>query len=81
MALGKSGADFEQEQVAIAMLGLPMLEAGLPLDFDEAEARRRFETQPEIILQADLGCGQGAATIWTCDLTHDYISINGDYRS
>ena len=37
--------------------------------------------QPEIIIKVDIGLGQGAATVWTCDLTHGYIEINADYRS
>jgi glutamate N-acetyltransferase/amino-acid N-acetyltransferase len=35
----------------------------------------------EIEIRVDLGLGAGQATVWTCDLTHDYISINADYRS
>jgi glutamate N-acetyltransferase/amino-acid N-acetyltransferase len=35
----------------------------------------------EIAIGVDLGLGSGKATVWTCDLTHDYISINADYRS
>jgi glutamate N-acetyltransferase/amino-acid N-acetyltransferase len=35
----------------------------------------------EIAIQVDLGMGEGAATVWTCDLTHGYIDINGSYRS
>lgn len=35
----------------------------------------------EIDIRVDVGIGKGQATIWTCDLTHDYISINADYRS
>ena len=35
----------------------------------------------EITIRVDVGIGKGRSTIWTCDLTHDYISINADYRS
>jgi glutamate N-acetyltransferase/amino-acid N-acetyltransferase len=35
----------------------------------------------EIAIRADIGLGKGAATVWTCDLTKDYVAINGDYRS
>jgi glutamate N-acetyltransferase/amino-acid N-acetyltransferase len=35
----------------------------------------------EITLKVDLGIGTGVATVWTCDLTHQYITINADYRS
>ncbi len=80
MALGKSGARFRQEAVSIDIMGLSVCRAGLPVDFDEEEALRRFEA-PEIVLEADLGAGKANATIWTCDFSHDYITINGDYRT
>jgi glutamate N-acetyltransferase/amino-acid N-acetyltransferase len=35
----------------------------------------------EIVIRADVGVGKDSATVWTCDLTHDYVSINADYRS
>lgn len=80
MALGKCGASFDQADVSIDIMGLPVCRGGLTVPFDEDEALRRFEA-PEIIITADLGAGAGAATVWTCDLTHDYITINGDYRT
>ncbi len=46
----------------------------------EDEALRRFEA-PEIVIEADLGAGTCSTTVWTCDLTHEYVSINADYRS
>lgn len=80
MAIGKSGAAFQQEKVSIDLLGLPVCRAGLSVPFDEDEALRRFEAA-EITIDIDLGAGSAETTIWTCDLTHEYISINGDYRS
>lgn len=79
-ALGRSGAKFNQESVDIDIMGIPVCRAGLTMPFDEDEALRCFE-QPEIAIDANLGAGDCSATVWTCDLTHDYISINGDYRS
>lgn len=79
-ALGRSGASFDQENVNIDIMGIPVCRAGLALDFSEEEALKRFE-DPEITIDIDLGAGNGSTTIWTCDLTHDYISINADYRS
>jgi glutamate N-acetyltransferase/amino-acid N-acetyltransferase len=35
----------------------------------------------EIAIRADIGLGRGKATVWTCDLTKEYVEINGDYRS
>ena len=80
MALGKCGASFEQVDVSIDIMGIPVCRAGLTVPFDEDEALRRFEA-PEIVIAVDLGAGSCATTVWTCDLTHDYVSINGDYRS
>jgi glutamate N-acetyltransferase/amino-acid N-acetyltransferase len=81
MAIGKSGASFQQEKVSISIMGLPVCEQGLPLPFDEDEALRRFEKQAEIVIDIDLGAGKGRARLWTCDLTHGYVTINGDYRT
>lgn len=79
-AIGRSGAQFAQEDVDIDIMGIPVCRKGLALSFDEDEALRRFEN-PEITIDIDLGAGSDEATIWTCDFTHDYISINADYRS
>jgi glutamate N-acetyltransferase/amino-acid N-acetyltransferase len=81
MALGKSGARFAQQDVDIAIMGLPVCSKGLNQPFDEAEALRRFDGYAEIVIDIDLGAGTEASRIWTCDFTHDYISINGDYRT
>ena len=79
-ALGRSGARFEQEGVDIDIMGMPVLRAGLPTGFDEEEALRRFEAA-EITIDVNLGAGSAQTRMWTCDFTHDYISINADYRS
>ena len=80
MALGKCGVAFDQGDVSIDIMGMPVCRDGLTVPFDEDEALRRFEA-PEIEISADLGAGEGTATVWTCDLTHEYITINGDYRT
>lgn len=80
MAIGKSGAAFRQEDAAIDIMGLPVCRGGLTVPFDEDEALRRFE-RPEIAIDIDLGAGDASTTVWTCDFTHEYITINGDYRS
>lgn len=80
MAIGKSGAAFRQEDAAIDIMGMPVCRGGLTVPFDEDEALRRFE-EPEITIDVDLGAGDAHTTVWTCDFTHEYITINGDYRS
>lgn len=79
-ALGKCGVPFDQSRVDIDIMGMPVCRAGLTVPFDEAEALRRFE-EPEIVIEANLGAGTCSTTVWTCDLTHEYVSINADYRS
>ncbi len=79
-AAGKSGADFVQERCDIDIMGLPVCRAGLAQPFSEEEARERFE-RDEIAIDVNFHEGGGRARVWTCDLTHDYIHINADYRS
>ena len=79
-ALGRSGASFRQEDVDIDIMGMPVMRGGLPCGFDEDEALRRFE-EPEISIDVALGAGEHSTRMWTCDFTHDYITINGDYRT
>jgi glutamate N-acetyltransferase/amino-acid N-acetyltransferase len=79
-ALGRSGARFRQEDVAIDIMGLPVCRKGLTVPFDEEEALRRFE-RPEIDVDVDLGAGTSSTTMWTCDFSHEYVTINGDYRT
>ncbi|WP_165056082.1 MULTISPECIES: bifunctional glutamate N-acetyltransferase/amino-acid acetyltransferase ArgJ [unclassified Adlercreutzia] len=79
-ALGRSGARFSQENVDIDIMGMPVCRGGLTVAFDEDEALARFEA-PEIVVDADLGEGTCATTVWTCDFSYEYVSINGDYRS
>lgn len=79
-AAGRSGARFRQEDVSIDIMGMPVLRGGLPVPFSEEEALRRFE-RPEVDIDVDLGAGTSSTTIWTCDFSHDYVTINGDYRT
>lgn len=79
-ALGKTNANFSQDKVSIDIMGIPVCRHGLSLDFDEDLALSKFE-EDEIIIDIDLDAGEFSTSIWTCDFTHDYISINGDYRS
>ena len=79
-AAGKCGVPFSQEDVDIDFMGVPVLRAGLPVPMDEDDMLRRFE-QPEIDIAISLGAGEAHSRVWTCDLTHDYVKINGEYRT
>ena len=48
--------------------------------YREADGQRVM-AKPEILVRIELGRGEQSATLWTCDLSHDYVSINADYRS
>ncbi len=81
MAVGKSGARAERDRLAIRFGPLPVAEGGrVSADYSEAAAAD-YMRNAELVIGVDLGLGQGAATVWTCDLTHRYVDINADYRS
>lgn len=80
MAAGKCGVAFDQERVDIDLLGVPVCRAGLTVPMDEDDMLRRFD-EPEVAITVDLHAGDACTRIWTCDLTHDYVTINGDYRT
>ena len=56
------------------------LKGAVAAGYDEMPVAQHMKGR-EIVIQVDVGIGRGKATVWTCDLTHGYISINGDYRS
>jgi glutamate N-acetyltransferase / amino-acid N-acetyltransferase len=79
-ALGYSGADFEPSSVDIYLGNLAVAKAGRGLEFSEAEAKQILG-QKDIKIRVDLNQGQHQATAWGCDLSHEYVTINGDYRT
>jgi len=81
MAVGKAGEPADRDRLSIGFGGIWCAREGLPLaDYDEAPVAEHLRGR-EITVEVDLGLGEGRATVWTCDLTHGYISINADYRS
>ncbi len=81
MAVGKAGEPADRDKLSIAFGDKWVAQAGLAVDsYDEAPVAAHLKGQ-EVRLGIDLGLGDGQATVWTCDLTHGYISINADYRS
>jgi len=81
MAVGKAGEPADRDKLAIRFADKWVAQAGLAVDsYDEAPVAAHLKGQ-DIRMGVDLGLGEGRATVWTCDLTHGYISINADYRS
>ena len=81
MALGKSGAAAERDLIKIWLGDILVAEQGWVAASYSEERGAAYMKNAELVIAVDLGMGTGAATLWTCDLTHDYISINADYRS
>ena len=83
-AMGYSGADFDPEKVDVhftsAAGDIAVCEKGRGLDFDE-ELAKKILTEHDIEINITMGEGDAACTCWGCDITYDYIKINGDYRT
>jgi len=81
MAVGKSYEPVDIDKLAIWFDGVQVArEGGRAPDYDEAAASAVF-AQPEFRIRVNLGVGQGRWTVYTCDLTHGYVDINGAYRT
>jgi glutamate N-acetyltransferase/amino-acid N-acetyltransferase len=79
-AIGYSGAAVDPDRVLLQFGGMRVLEGGLPLPFDERAASDLLNVA-EVSIDADLGLGQGEATVWTCDFSENYVKINAEYRT
>jgi glutamate N-acetyltransferase/amino-acid N-acetyltransferase len=81
MAVGKSGEKADRDKLRISFGGQVVAEKGeRAAKYNEAAATKAVSGR-EVHIAVDLGIGKGAARVWTCDLTHGYIDINGSYRS
>jgi len=81
MAIGKSGAAADRDLLSIRFGDILVAEKGwVSPDYSE-EQGATYMKQQDLKIGVDLGLGGGTATVWTCDLTHQYIAINADYRS
>ena len=83
-AMGYSKAPFRPEHVNCSFRStageIPVCRGGEALDFDEDVAKQVL-SQDEVEILVSLDEGDGEATCWGCDLTYDYVRINGDYRT
>jgi len=83
-AIGYSGADVDVNRVDVSFKSLKgeiaVCKNGSGVDFSE-ELAKEILLEKEITIVVSLGDGDGSATAWGCDLTYDYVKINGDYRT
>jgi len=81
MAVGKAGEPADRDKLSVAVGGVQMArKGGVVPGYDETPVVAHMKSQ-EVNIAVDIGLGAGKATVWTCDLTHGYIDINGSYRS
>jgi len=81
MAVGKAGEPADRDRLSISFGDIRVATEGeRDPNYDEAQTSAYMKNE-EIEITVGIGLGQGAATVYTCDLTHGYITINGDYRS
>ena len=81
MAVGKSGAAADRDRLSIRFGDVEVAKDGWRSQGYSEEAAAKHMKGEHIVIGVDVGIGDGMATVWTCDLTHGYISINADYRS
>jgi glutamate N-acetyltransferase/amino-acid N-acetyltransferase len=81
MAVGKAGEPADRDTLSVAVGGVWMARDGEVVPgYDETPVVAHMKGS-ELEITVDIGLGRGRATVWTCDLTHGYIDINGSYRS
>ncbi len=83
-AMGYSGAQFDPEKVDVRFVSaagdIAVCEQGRGLDFDE-DLAKKILTEHDIEISITMGEGEASCTCWGCDMTYDYVKINGDYRT
>lgn len=80
-AVGKSGAKADRDTLSISFGDIRVAENGWVSPSYAEEQGAAVMKKQDIVINVDLGVGTSDATVWTCDLTHGYITINADYRS
>lgn len=79
-AVGYSGIPFDPEEVALALNGIPIFRNGSPVSSTRARAEKAIKAH-DLQIEVDLAGGRATARVWTCDLSHKYVDINGSYIS
>ena len=79
-AAGYSGVAVDPAKVKLWFGEVNVFSNGMPTDFDEADSTRAIADK-DVFIRIDLGMGSTSTTVWTCDLSHDYVTINGKYRT
>lgn len=79
-AAGYSGEDVIPEKMSLWFSGVHVFAKGTPTNYSDAEATAAMKPH-DVAIKLDLGLGPAAATVWTCDFSHEYVTVNGKYRT
>ncbi len=81
MAVGRADEPIDRDRISVKFGALVAAQDGLVSPTYSEAKMSAYMKKKELEVSVDVGVGRGSATVWTCDLTHGYVSINGDYRS
>jgi glutamate N-acetyltransferase/amino-acid N-acetyltransferase len=80
-AAGYAGVDFDEEHLSLWLGDLLLYHAGAPQPFDAATASAYLKNNRDVLLRLRFNLGPGRCTLWTCDLTYEYVKINAEYTT
>jgi len=81
MAVGKAGEEADRDRLSIWFGDIQVAKEGMRAPDYSENAASTYMKNNHIVITVDVGLAEGQARVWGCDLTHDYVAINGDYRS
>jgi glutamate N-acetyltransferase/amino-acid N-acetyltransferase len=81
MAVGRADEKIDRDRIRIQFGPLVAAQDGLISPTYDEDKMSAYMKAQELEVSVDVGVGRGTATVWTCDLTKQYVAINGDYRS
>ncbi len=79
-AAGYAGAPFNPDRSSLKLQGITVFRSGQPVKFDPEKTSQLMQTT-EVVAELNCGLGQATATVWTCDLSKEYVTINADYHT
>jgi glutamate N-acetyltransferase/amino-acid N-acetyltransferase len=79
-AAGYAGVPFDPDRCTLKLQGIPVFKTGQPVKFDPAKASKALHA-PEVTAELICNLGTSSATVWTCDLSKEYVTINADYHT
>jgi glutamate N-acetyltransferase/amino-acid N-acetyltransferase len=79
-AAGYSGEDVNPDRMSLWFGGVHVFAYGSPTNYHDEDATNAMKKR-EVEVHLDLGLGDSFATVWTCDLSHEYVTVNGKYRT